>query len=144
MMTGKELTRKQLEAIEHIKENPLNLKLYGAEEQFYELCLEAVKRDARALCLVEEQTFEICVEAIKQIPWTLKYVKEQTPEICLEAVREDGSSLKYVQNKTPEICLEAVKEDESAIRWINDEMLTLDFKMKLYEVNPNVIEYLEI
>ncbi len=78
-------------------------------EQTPELCLEAVKKDGRALEFVKEQTPELCLEAVKQTGYALEFVKEQTPELCLEAVKHFGFAIKFVKEQTPEICLESVK-----------------------------------
>ena len=59
-MSEKKLTERQSEAMERIKKNPLSLIRYTGNEQFYELCLEAVRRNGLALEYVENQTFEIC------------------------------------------------------------------------------------
>ena len=63
-----------------------------------EICLEAVKKNGRALEFVKEQTSEICLEAVKKNGYALKFVKEQTPEICLEAVKQNGRALEFVKN----------------------------------------------
>ena len=78
-MTGSNLTKKQLEAIERIKKRPSSLSRYKEENKFYELCLEAVKADGFALKYVEHQTPELCLEAVKEFGMALQFVKEQTP-----------------------------------------------------------------
>ena len=43
---------------------------------------------------IDNQYKEVCLEAVKQSSWAFQYVKEQTPEICLEAVKQYGSYIK--------------------------------------------------
>ena len=102
-----------------IREHPLNLE--QIDNQFEDVCLEAVKEVGYALQFVKVQTEEICLEAVKQYGTLLEYVKEQTPEICLEAVKQDGYALQYVKEQTENICLEAVKYDGKLIKYVNNK-----------------------
>ena len=72
---------------------------------------------------------DIIKTAVKTNGLALEYVEEQTPEICLE------------KEQTSELCFEAVRQDAKAVKFIKN--LTPDLKMKLYEMNPAVIEYLQ-
>lgn len=81
------LTKGQLEAMERVKEYPVEvLSCCSKAQQFRELCLEAVKVDGNALPFVKQQTEEICLAAVRQNPSSLRFVKKQTEEICLAAV----------------------------------------------------------
>lgn len=51
-----------------------------------------------------------------------------------------GLRLQFLEEQTPELCLEAVREDAKAVMFAKN--LTTELKMKMYEVNPQVIEYL--
>ena len=64
---------------------------------------------------IDNQYKEVCLEAVKQNGEALEYVKEQTPEICIAAVKQNGDALQYVKEQTKEICLEAVKQNGYAI-----------------------------
>jgi hypothetical protein len=83
-------------------------------------CLDAVRRDIRALRYVKRQYSEICLEAVKQDGCALRYVKNQTREICLEAVKQNGEALQYVKNQTREICLAAVKQNARASAYVKN------------------------
>ena len=88
-----------------IEEDWENLKLI--ENQYEEVCLEAVKQHGGALVYVKKQTSEICLEAVKQNRYLLEYVKEQTEEICLEVIKQDVANIKKIKNKTPKLCFYA-------------------------------------
>ena len=107
------------EQLKLIQEDWKNLKII--ENQYEEVCLEAVKQKGWALEYVKDQTKEICLEAIKQNGLALEYVKDQTKEICLEAVKQDGWALEYVKDQTFEICLEAVKQNGWVLEHVKEQ-----------------------
>ena len=104
--------------------------LIKIDNQYEEVCLEAVKINAYALEYVKEQTPKICLEAVKKDGWVLRYVKEQTEEMCLEAIKQEGANIQYVKNKTPKLCFYA---------FLNDyDLLNLKYmKQGIYEFIDN-------
>lgn len=96
-MSEKNLTNKQLEAIKRIKRNPKLLKRYKAENQFPELCLEAVKQNGYALQYVENQTTELCSEAVKEEAGAIRYIKSLTPELKMALYGANPQVLKYLE-----------------------------------------------
>ena len=76
-MTGKQLTEQQLRALNHIEENAYNLEKYGASEQFEELCLEAVKRDANSMRYVDNKllTNDFKIKLYEANPKALRYLE---------------------------------------------------------------------
>ena len=53
-------------------------ELRYTDTQTTEMCLDAVRKDWRALYLVKEQTPEICLEAVRSFGKSLLFVKEQS------------------------------------------------------------------
>ncbi len=66
--------------------------LFSFNEYVESDCLNAVKREPRALQFVKCMNDEICLTAVKQNGRMLKFIdsKHQTEEICLAAVKQDG------------------------------------------------------
>ena len=67
------------------------MPIYTKEEQF-----KLIEKDWESLIKIDNQYEEVCLEAVKINAYALEYVKEQTPKICLEAVKKDGWVLRYV------------------------------------------------
>lgn len=105
--------------LQAVRENGYALKY--VKNPTLEICLEAVRQNGYALEFVKEQKYEIALEAVKQNGWALEYIEEQTPEICLEAVKQNPLSIGYVKNQTPEICLEAIQRNPSTICYIQEQ-----------------------
>ena len=93
-----------------------NLEEWGDESY----CLEAVRRNGKALKLVTKQTPEVCLEAVKKNSRALQYVKEQTEELCLAAVNRNGLSLFFVNQHSPEIDLAAVQQNAKALAYVKE------------------------
>lgn len=70
-----ELTKEQLEAIERIKQNPVEFISYPKEKQFEELCLQAMKLNPSLLQYVQNQTPKLCMIALEQNPEAIEYFK---------------------------------------------------------------------
>jgi hypothetical protein len=100
------------------------------------VCMEAVKRNGRALEYVKNQNENICLQAVKQNGMALKYVKEQNEDICYEAVKNDGCALQYVKNQTYEICMKAIENDKYAITYVNDDNITDDMMINIIDNYP--------
>ena len=90
----------------------LIMGVYIKEEQ-----LKLIKEDWRNLEKIDNQYDDVCLEAVKQSEWALKYVKEQTEEMCLEAIKQEGANIQYVKNKTPELCFYAFLNDYSLLEF---------------------------
>ena len=130
-----------LNYLEKVQKNRMTLRLVWSEYRTPELCMEAVKRDGRALEYVENQTPEICLAAIKEYSFALKWVKNQTPEICLAAVKQNGNALKYVKNRTPELCMEAVKRNGHALAYVKKQ--TPETCLEAVKRDGLALEYVE-
>ena len=136
------------EQLELIKEDWINL--YKIDNQYEEVCIEAVKQNGWAIKYVKEQTEEICLEAVKENGRVLEYVKEQTEKVCLEAVKNYGFTLLYVKEQTPKICLEAVKQDIEALRFVSSNIIKNDYEkflkysLKLDESKYGTLENVDL
>lgn len=112
--------------LEAVKKEGQFLKNLEEKFQTKELCLEAVKQDGYALqYVVKEQTSEICLAAVRENGFALQFVREQTPEICLAAVEQNGFALADVVEQIPDICLAAVKQNGLALKYVKERTLEI-------------------
>ena len=87
-----------------IKNDPYQIIFIDSDNENYdELCKDAVKKDCFTLQCIKKQTDEICKLAVSKNGYALQYVKEQTDEICKLAVQQNGDVLYYVKEQTDEI-----------------------------------------
>lgn len=107
------------EQFDLIRKDPTNLK--DIENQYEEVCLEAVKNDGYVLKYVKHQTNEICMEAVKTYGEALQYVKDKTYDICMQAIKTYGIALKWAKNQTLEMCLEAVRQNGIALEYVENQ-----------------------
>ena len=100
-----------------------------------EVSLDEIKRLPWEFEYAQNQTYEMCVEAVKRqgvllkdVRWDeLNLTKEQVYNLYLIAVRQDGFALKYVKlnklskDQLDEICREALRQNRQAIEFIENK-----------------------
>jgi hypothetical protein len=93
------------------------LKNMPIEERTPEVCLEAVKQNAKNFVCVPHalKSPEMCAIAVAQCGANLAHVPKalKTAELCAVAVKQKGRNLEYVPKafKTPELCSAAVEQN---------------------------------
>lgn len=141
-----ELTKRQLEMLESVRKNYKNFKRYKAENQFYELALEVVTKNAHMIEYVREdlRTEELCLIAVKQYPVLIRHVPNQTNEICDVFINslfvEDYFHL--IKNPTEEMALKAVKNRWLAIQGVPENLKTEEVMLEAIKGNPYAIAYI--
>lgn len=75
------------------------LDLEFVDNQYYDLCLAAVKQNGRSLEFVKHQTEKICIAAVKSNEWAILYVKKPTIEMYKIAVKQNIEILEHIKNK---------------------------------------------
>ena len=115
------------------------------EQEYYNICLAAVRQNGLALKYVKNRTPELELEAGKQNNGDEKLCfanenidtnnlplyrwDEITSESALEKVKQNGLALQFVDNQTPELCLEAVRQNGLALKYVNKEIPEISLLM---------------
>jgi len=107
--------------IRDIKYGRIRIKDIDESRLTERVCLEAVKKDYRALAEIHEQTDKICLAAIKNNASALKSVKNKTKEIVYAAVKKNGLALQYVNEYDEDLCLTAVRSNGEALMLIDEQ-----------------------
>ena len=116
-----------------VRQNGLLLGFVPKELIAGGMCLEAVRKDSRALMSVPDRFLpdvwpEMVREGNSDFAAFFAGEKNWTPELWLETVRRNGLTLAFVPNSqiTPEVCLEAVRQNGWAICSVPEEHKTLE------------------
>lgn len=94
------------------------MPFYTKEEQF-ELIRDSDIGWER-LKQIDNQYEEVCLEAINQNALAIEYVKNKTDKLCLKAVQKYGPAINYIDNQKYKICVEAIKNTIWAVPYIKN------------------------
>lgn len=99
----------------------------GGKQSTYEEYLEYVKRDNDIDTLFRVpfhyRDFEMCLEAVNRNGRALRHAPKnirRDKEFCLIAIKQDGRALQFVSPnlRTEKMCIEAVKQCNTAIKFV--------------------------
>ena len=132
--------------LEAVRKNGKALKFVPdkLKEEHPELCLEAVRQNGKAI-LFAPWTTELWLEAVRNNGDLIEYLpyRPENKDIFLEALRNKGKALRhlYPGRRTKDLCLEAVKSDGEALKFVPEKSKTLEICLAAFQNNPAAIEY---
>ena len=132
--------------LEAVRKNGKALEFVPAKlkEEYPELCLEAVRKNGKAI-LFAPWTRELWLEAVRNDGDVIEYLpyRPENKDIFLEALRNKGEALRhlYPRERTKDLCLEAVKNDGEALNFVPEKFKTLEMCVAAFQNNPAAIEY---
>jgi hypothetical protein len=121
---------------ESVENWPPSIRFVRDEFITYELCEKAVQQDGCAIFCIkrnlvtEEQYYTLCLDAVRENGWCLNYIPEevQTQELCDAALHSSCWSLPYCLDrfKTYENCLSSVERNGQTIEKVPQTLITYE------------------